>query len=363
MLFRSTQPTVDKPVYIDYSTDNGATWNRISQSTVALASTEFTWKTPGISSSQCLVAIIDAETGKIIDRSDAPFAIMPSNAAITRPASQDPVYKGNTEDFIKWVVDEQASVRFEFSPDGNSNWISVSQAKINTNDGQSTWKIPAVNSKNAVVRMVNAETGEVMAVSEPFRILAGSLSLDKISPDNQVKMGENRPIKWLYDNVSRFDLQFTDNGGASWTDIQKDVLALASKFEWVIPMVETGNAIIRAIWNHDPDMEYSRTPQFSIVKATGVEELEKLGYKLEAPVPNPFRTTAQVNFTLPVNSNISMVLFNAAGTKVKDLIDSKDYAMGTHHITVSSDGLAAGIYYIRLNVGIFSLTKEIVLVK
>ncbi len=358
-----TAPTVDKPVYLDYSTDNGATWNRISQSAVALASTEFVWKTPAVSSSQCLVAIVDAATGTIIDRSDAPFAIMPSVAAITRPSSNDPVYKGNAEEMIKWVVDEQANIRFEFSADGSSNWLSVGAASVSSDKGSSTWKIPLVNTKNAVVRMINTTTGEVMAISEPFRILAGNLELKQISADNKVKIGESKSINWLYENVSKFDLQFSNDGGTTWSDVQKDVLALANKFEWVVPTVETANAIIRAIWNHDPEMEYSRTPQFSITSATDVEDLEKLGYKLDTPVPNPFRTSTMVNFTIPVNARISMALFSSNGVKVKDMIDGIEYQSGTHHVVLNSDGLVNGAYYIQMAVGNFRLTKEIILVR
>ncbi len=65
-------------VKIEYSTDNGSTWNEI------VGRTEndgvFEWEIPDTVSNQCLVRVSEADDGNPADISDAPFSIVPSQA-------------------------------------------------------------------------------------------------------------------------------------------------------------------------------------------------------------------------------------------------------------------------------------------
>lgn len=356
-----TKSTTDKPVHVEYSIDNGATWNRITAAPISLNNTFYNWKTPNVSSTECLVAVVDAETKAIIDRSDAPFTLMPSLAQITRPTADDGIYAGGNSDFINWLVEDQANVRFEFSIDGANNWMPVSADAVNSDAGSVEWVVPVVNTKNATVRMINNETNEVMAVSEPFKILAGALTLKKINPANEVQAGEERDIKWIHNNVSKFDLQFSPDG-TSWETFARDVNANSGAYKWLVPQVMTDNALIRAIWNNDDEMEYSRTPEFAI-GTVGVEEGDKPAFVFDKPVPNPFTVVTNINFTVPFNERVTITLFNSAGVKVRTLVNSVEYSAGQHNLALYGQGLTQGVYYVHINAGVFSQTREVVLIK
>ncbi len=357
-----SKPTIDKPVYIEFSTDNGATWSRITSTPVNLNNEDYNWKTPSVSSTQCLIALIDAETGAMVDKSDAPFSLLPALAAITRPATTDPIYKGGSADFIRWSVEDATDIYFEFSANGEDGWQKVGGNSINSEISSANWVVPKVNSKNAKVRMINRETGEVMAVSESFRILAGSVILKAVSPDNQVKIGEDRPIRWVYDNVSKFDLQFSTDG-ENWSQIGTDVSAMSQILEWEVPQVKSDKAVIRALWNNDPDMEYSRTPEFKIDGTLGVEELENLGFVFGEPTPNPFRTSTELTFTLPYSQELTIELFTAAGVRVRTLASSQTYGAGNHTLKIDAGKLSSGSYYVSIKGGSFNVAKELVIVK
>ena len=356
-----TEASTDKPVYIDYSIDNGATWNRITENPVDLSLQDYNWRTPSISSTECLIALVDVETGAIVDRSDAPFSLMPSLAQITRPSASDDIYKGGTGDFIRWMVEDETNIEFEFSTNGTSGWMPVTEAAISSENGAVDWVVPAINSKNCVIRMINSQTKEVMAVSEPFKVLAGSLTLKNISPDNKVDIGETRNIQWQYDNVYEFDLQFSADG-ETWETFANDVNAQANSYQWVVPQIKTENALIRAIWDNDEDMEYDRTDEFSIMGNVSVEDGDA-PFSFDKPVPNPFSVLTNISFNLPFDERVTVKIYSSTGNEVKTLVDNVELPAGPHNYSLYANELNSGVYYVNVRAGVFSMTREIVIVK
>ncbi len=355
-----TAPTQKGLFYLDYSIDNANTWHRITNNPVNSADLRYNWVTLRVKTTQALVRIVNAENGIEIDRSNAPFSIIPATAEITRPSSADPVYIGGANDFIKWSFDNSATVRFEFSENGNT-WTAVT-GNVNANDAQVAWNLPAVNTKNAVVRMVNVTTNEVLAQSSTFKILAGTVDLTYPNSKTVVNIGQKHDIAWKYENVNRFDLQLSIDNGATWSFIATDVTAMNKKFNWLVPNVNSKNAIIRAIYNGDESMEYSRTEAFKIEGTVGVDDDNQI-FVVSTPAPNPFFTGTKVDFTLPYDLNVNVVLFNSIGERVATIISGQEFSAGDHSINIAGDNIPSGTYYIVINAGPFNMTKEVIKLK
>ena len=356
-----TKPNTNSQVNVEYTTDNGNTWNRISAAPLDVVSGSYNWKTPAVNSDECLVRLVDAKTNIEIDRSDAPFSIISAPAEITRPTTTDPIYRGGANDFIRWSVNEASKVRFEFSSNGVDSWQSIS-ATVNSTLGQVEWIVPSVNSKNAVVRMIETETNEVLAVSKPFKVLAGAVTM---ATPSGVKEHEVTSIKWSADNVSKFDLQLSIDGGKTWGVVATNVAALKNVYQWT-PNLSTNNekvAVLRAVYNNDNELEYDRTDLFAIDFRESVAGFEAQGYLFNQPVPNPFREEAKLSFTLPATENVTMTVYNAVGNKVATLINGNLMTSGDHEVTLSGHNLPAGVYVVRLTAGAFTMLREVVLVK
>jgi len=75
--------------------------------------------------------------------------------------------------------------------------------------------------------------------------------------------------------------------------------------------------------------------------------------------PNPFSSKTTISYTLPVASDVRMVIYDISGKALKTLVDEKKQA-GTHHLDWTSD-LPAGFFECRLSAG--TQTKHIGLVK
>lgn len=352
----------NKLAYIDFSTDNGASWTRVNDNPVNLATGKYNWQAPKVNSNECLIALVNAENGTQIDKSDAPFTINAAPAEINRPSKYDPVYTGGTKDVIKWRVEDDVQIKFEFSENGLNGWTQVTPV-VSSTLGETDWTLPVANTKTAVVRMINDATNEVMAVSTPFKILAGTVTLTNPREGDKFKYGQKTQVRWLYDNVSQFDLQLSVDGGSTWGDLENNVKAPAKRYDWMIPNVTTDNAVIRAIYINEPELEYDRTPSFAIQGNTSVNDPEAAGYVLNSPTPNPFNASTELSFELPKTENVTIAIYNAAGSKVMTLVENQMFSMGEHSLQLEGDNLSAGFYVIHLTAGNVNLTKEVIKIK
>jgi len=90
-------------------------------------------------------------------------------------------------------------------------------------------------------------------------------------------------------------------------------------------------------------------------------------YVLGNNYPNPFNPTTTINFQTPKASDVTMLVYNTLGQKVKTLVN-ENMPIGKH--TVVWDGrndagqmLPTGMYFYTLKAGSTSLTKKMLLVK
>ncbi len=360
-----TRPTEDIPVNIELSADGGTTWEVLSEGPVSVFETEFNLYAPMISSAECLVRLVDAVTGTEIDRTDNLFSILPANNYIIRPSSSDPIYTGGTVDVIQWSADDPATVRFEFSPNGEDGWVKVT-ADVNSQSGQVQWTVPQfINTKNAVIAMIDINTGEYLAVSEPFRILAGALTLTTPRENSLLMINAKAAVRWITDNnVKLFDLEFTPDGGNLWLPIDNGLNALKGSYSWTVPNIPyTEIAQLRALWNNDPDMEYSRSPIFTIDGNTSVTTGGEFTFYVGDPYPNPFNDETNIEFTLPSDVQIYAEVFNQAGVRVAVIANGEMFSSGVHTLSLSGSGLTTGVYYIRINAGVDTAIREVILAK
>ena len=71
-------------------------------------------------------------------------------------------------------------------------------------------------------------------------------------------------------------------------------------------------------------------------------------FTLEAPYPNPTAGAATLGYTLAGAARVRVTLFDALGRTVTVLAEG-ERAAGTHTAAVATDGLANGIYFVRLD--------------
>tara|TARA_B100000315_G_scaffold252376_1_gene289032 strand:- start:6402 stop:8729 length:2328 start_codon:yes stop_codon:yes gene_type:complete len=85
-------------------------------------------------------------------------------------------------------------------------------------------------------------------------------------------------------------------------------------------------------------------------------------YSFSTPFPNPFNTTAIIEFSVPEITNVEITVFDILGRKVERLFD-EEIIQGTHKLNWNPVDISSGLYFIRLTSDNFSKTHKLLLLK
>lgn len=85
-------------------------------------------------------------------------------------------------------------------------------------------------------------------------------------------------------------------------------------------------------------------------------------FRLSQNFPNPFNPNTVIGFQLPVNSRVTLKVFDVNGREVATLVDG-EMAAGNHAVTFAPGETTTGLYFYQLTVGTFRATKRLVLIK
>jgi hypothetical protein len=99
---------------------------------------------------------------------------------------------------------------------------------------------------------------------------------------------------------------------------------------------------------------------------TGIEELESSGIpsgiQLLSAYPNPFNPSTTISFSIPEKSSVSLKIIDVMGREVATLV-SGQLPAGLHSRQWDAVNTPSGVYFSRLNVGNYTDTKKLVLLK
>ena len=98
--------------------------------------------------------------------------------------------------------------------------------------------------------------------------------------------------------------------------------------------------------------------------ASGVQNQPKgtTSYQLSQNYPNPFNPNTVTKYQLPVNSHVSLRVYDVLGREVSVIVDEMKNA-GTYEVRLDASRLSSGVYLYRLQIGEFAVTKRLVVQK
>ena len=155
-------------------------------------------------------------------------------------------------------------------------------------------------------------------------------------------------------DFAALETQFEVAGGASFAD--------TIRFTPSATGFLTGALIIES--------NAASSPDTVLVKGTGtdvspVHELPVMpdDFTLYQNIPNPFRVSTDIQFTLPLAMLVPLVIMDALGRTVRHLVDGEPYPPGSSSVRFDADGLLPGVYFYSLSAGNQRQTMKMVLLR
>lgn len=86
------------------------------------------------------------------------------------------------------------------------------------------------------------------------------------------------------------------------------------------------------------------------------------GFKLFQNYPNPFNPVTVINYQLALNSFVKFSVFDISGKLVETLVN-KTQSAGEHKVDFDGSNLSSGIYFYKLEAGVYNEVRKMILLK
>ena len=85
-------------------------------------------------------------------------------------------------------------------------------------------------------------------------------------------------------------------------------------------------------------------------------------YNLSRNYPNPFNPTTTIQFAIPKDEYVKLVVYDITGKVVKELVNGYKSA-GRYNVEFNASGYASGIYYYKIEAGMYKSVQKMMLMK
>jgi hypothetical protein len=92
------------------------------------------------------------------------------------------------------------------------------------------------------------------------------------------------------------------------------------------------------------------------------ENVKVIEFKLNQNYPNPFNPATTISYSLPSASNVKIVIYNTLGQSIK-VLENGYRSAGNYSVNFNASDLPSGIYFYRLEAGLFSHVMKMMLLK
>jgi len=129
----------------------------------------------------------------------------------------------------------------------------------------------------------------------------------------------------------------------------------------------TGSMILKVFIQGNPSVYQLDTFTFKLQSPIGIQPISSVlgDYELKQNYPNPFNPSTSIEFSLPKNSDVSLIVYNMQGLEVASLLNNTKLNGGRYKYDFNADdyNLTSGVYFCRLTTGDFVSTMKMLLIK
>ena len=164
-------------------------------------------------------------------------------------------------------------------------------------------------------------------------------------------------------NNQGFDIERTLVGSNEWTkvgNVAGNGTTTSPKDYTFVDRANTGNYNYRL-----KQIDFNGAITYHALSSEVIVGLPTV-YSISQNYPNPFNPSTKIDFELPYDSKVSILLYDISGREVGKLVNEQLTA-GYHNVQFNGSNLASGMYFYRINANggsqNFISTKKMVLIK
>jgi hypothetical protein len=268
-------------VRIDYSNDNGITWQAVSGN-IPASPGNYTFIPVEIPTKLALVRVVNIDRRDVQDRSNRPFEIMePRSIDVLTPTNGDQLVRRSTT-VISWYAPRIASVDIYYSLDGGASWTSIA-SKVEVMNSSLVWRVPDVLTDRGKIRLQET-MGSVIGESGIFSIVNQTTPVLRIIAPNggeKYMKGDQIPVRWnASPDITVVSLSYSTDYAATWKPIVRNIDASKGEFIWVAP-APAAQCLVKIESSQMSDMsddyfEITKIPQpkLTVMYPNGGEDLK-----------------------------------------------------------------------------------------
>jgi predicted acyl esterase len=118
-----------------------------------------------------------------------------------------------------------------------------------------------------------------------------------------------------------------------------------------LPVQSVGNGILSNMFENNGNLSSAQD-----------DNMIPKEFNLSQNYPNPFNPTTTIKYSVPVNSNVTIKIFDMAGREVSTLVNTQAIP-GNYSVNFNGQSLSSGIYFYKMTAGSFIDVKKLVLIK
>lgn len=253
---------------------------------------------------------------------------------------------------------------------GGNSWISVDGGTSFTNNSVSGSNYSFFARDRATILALQASGLYKMVFNYNYTPTSSQTAFVMSPNGGEVwTAGTVHDVQWASVNVPVVNVDFRPTPTEPWIQIAQ-VPGYVGHYSWAVPNTPSSQAKVRVrdAWDNVPDDSSNTT--FTITGGTTAAGEVATSFALWQNRPNPFTGSTQIAYSLPMESDVDLAVYDLQGHRVASLVRGRQSA-GVHSIgfgrgAMTATGqrlgaLPAGVYFYRFQAGTFGSTKKMLL--
>ena len=164
-----------------------------------------------------------------------------------------------------------------------------------------------------------------------------------LQKDYRPEIGEGQEFNFIIKNISDQTLEMVISGLDSFRDFE--IFLLDHKLSKLYDLKKFNSFEVKSSTTEKQYSILIGTEAFILQKKLDMMPTE---FALFKNYPNPFNPSTRIMFSLPMQSDVSLKIYNVLGELAADLINNQVFEAGYHEIMFDGSQLASGVYLYKL---------------